>query len=96
MPAPKRVPAKVNDFLVEEFPNLYRDALTRVRSGRSVFASKNKLPAGWTPDYARLVLLCSTGIYCKLSRKNPCKFHLHGSEKKLLEVIEDDSGNGAH
>jgi hypothetical protein len=72
--------------LLSEYPSLGKDALNRVRTGKSLYHD-NRLPPGWTPDYARLVLMTAMGLFWCLTHLPVDRFHLYERERDLLNSV---------
>ena len=79
----------LHEVLARQFPSLNQDALDRIKSGRSLYASRHKLREGLSPDYARLVLLRAMGVFAKISRLPASRFHLSEEEQELLHPVID-------
>ncbi len=94
---PSQRKAKENEdlggTLSRDYPNLNRDALQRVQTGKSIFGSRHKLPPGFTPEYARLVLLRALGLFHELTHFPPERFHLSVDEKAILNSVIDRQGS---
>ena len=73
----------LSEILNREYRNLNRDGLTRVITGKSLYASTPRPD----PDYARLVLLRAIRIFCELSGLPGERFHLFEKELEVLNTV---------
>jgi hypothetical protein len=82
----------LSEVLARQFPNLSRDAIDRIKSGKSLFVSRHKLrPELPDRDYARLVVMRAMGVFSKITGLPSSRLILTEDEKELLiPVIEPE------
>lgn len=75
----------LSEVLARQFPNLSRDAINRVTSGKSLFASRHKLrPELSDRDYARLCHHAGDGALCQDHQTSAHPVHFNRGRERAF------------